>query len=46
MWVVEHMRHSFHSELVIGTVHSHCLLGHSTLQGILGGLVMVGERND
>ena len=40
------MGQTSHTPVVIGTVHSHCLFGHSTLQGILGGLVMVGERND
>ena len=40
------MDQGLHSDLIVRTVQTHGLLGHGTLKCVLGGLVVVRERND
>ena len=44
--VVQHIRLSVHSGLVVGHIHAHGLLAHSRLIGVSRGLVVVREGDD
>mmetsp|Transcript_39028 Transcript_39028/g.94366 ORF Transcript_39028/g.94366 Transcript_39028/m.94366 type:complete len:291 (-) Transcript_39028:1653-2525(-) len=46
LWIMQHVGHCVHPNLVIGSVNSHSLLSHGTLVDITRRLVVVGKGNN